>query len=103
MISYYRKITAPEPNLKWLVISVAQPVYILYIAKMIKETVADKGWENLSGKTVKEQMEKTTDFDVLGLGKVSFTPDKHEPRKLKVYQVQGGKLIPITDFITCPD
>jgi len=72
-------------------------------AETIKKAVAAGGWENLSGKAVKEQFEKTTDFDVLSLGKVSFTPDKHEPKKLKLYQVKGGKLIPITDYVVCPD
>jgi ABC-type branched-subunit amino acid transport system substrate-binding protein len=72
-------------------------------AETIKKVVAAGGWENLNGKAVKEQFEKTTDFDVLSLGKVSFTPDKHEPTKLRLYQVQGGKLIPITEFVTCPD
>lgn len=76
---------------------------IYTVCEAINAAVDAVGWENLDGKAVKEQLEKFKDLDVLGLGKITFSVDKHEPRKVRIYQVQGGEILPITDYVTCPD
>lgn len=76
----------------------------MYLACEALNKAVDKvGWENLDGPAVKAQFEKFKDVDVFGLGKITLTADKHEPTKVRIYQVQDGEILPITGYMTCPD
>jgi len=76
----------------------------MYLAcEALNSAVKAVGWDKLDGKAIKDQFEQFRNFDILGLGTYTITPDKHEPTTVRIYQVQGGKIIPITDYMTCPD
>ncbi len=76
----------------------------MYLAcEAVNRAVKEVGWNKLDGASVRKAFESFRDFDIFGLGTYTITPDKHEPRKVRIYQVQGGKIIPITDYMTCPD
>jgi len=69
----------------------------------IDKAVEEVGWDNLSGEALRDQLLKLDDFSPLGLAKFTFTADKMEPRQVRIFQAEGGKLLPITDWVTCPD
>jgi len=56
---------------------------------------------NVTGETIKAGLEKIKDLDTGGVtSKITFTPDSHKGAlSLRMYQVKGGKWLPITDFI----
>ena len=55
-------------------------------------------YENLDGPALKRALESMKDFDVDGMVKISFGPgDRRGNQTYAVYQVQGGKIVRITD------
>lgn len=73
------------------------------LVEAISKAVDSVGWDKLDGAAVREQMLKMKKFSPLGLTEYTFTADKPEPNRTRIYQVKGGALVPITDFVTCPD
>jgi len=69
----------------------------------MNKAVKEAGWENLNGETLRAQFLKLKGFSPQGMTKYTFTADKPEPTQTRILQVQGGKLLPITDWVTCPD
>ena len=60
------------------------------------------GYENLDGPAVKRAMEGE-EFDVDGMGKISFGPeDRRGTQTYAAYQVQGMKIVRITDWQEIP-
>jgi len=57
---------------------------------------------NYSGENIKKTLESMKDFSTMGLtAPVTFTPASHKGvRALKMYQVKGGELVPMTDYIS---
>jgi len=58
------------------------------------------GYENLDGRAVWEAMYSIRDFDPHDLGRpVTYTrEDNRGSPKVRVYEVQGGKVVPATDW-----
>lgn len=76
---------------------------ITTVAYCYEQAVKTVGWDKINGTAVRAQFLKLRDFNPLGMTYYTFTPDKPEPKKTRIFQVQGGKLLPISDWITCPD
>ena len=73
------------------------------ICHCMNEAVKEAGWDNFGGVTVRDQFLKLRDFSPMGLTYYTFTADKMEPRKCIIIEVQDGKCMPITDWVTAPD
>lgn len=65
--------------------------------------IKEQGWNNLNGEMLRAEMLKLNDYQPFGITRYTFSADKPEPRDAQIFQVQGGKLIPITDWVKCPD
>jgi branched-chain amino acid transport system substrate-binding protein len=83
----------------------------LIVAEILKNAVKNAGYDVLakgdaaSWKAVEEQgIQKLKDYDVEGLhGPVSYTPgDNRLSKSVRVFQVQGGEIKPLTDWINAP-
>lgn len=73
------------------------------ICHCMNKVVDEVGWDKLNGETLRAQFLKLKDFQPFGITRYTFTADKPEPRHARIFQVRGGKLLPITDWVTCPD
>ncbi|MCK4274324.1 MAG: ABC transporter substrate-binding protein [Dehalococcoidales bacterium] len=83
----------------------------LIMAEILRVAVKNAGYDALaagdaaSWKALEEQgIQKLKDYDVDGLhGPVSYTPDDNRLSKsVRVFQVQGGEIVPLTDWIDAP-
>ena len=63
--------------------------------------VLDEG-KDLNGENIKAALETIKDFDTGGVtSKISFSPESHKGNTaLRLYKVENGKWVSITDFIT---
>jgi hypothetical protein len=70
----------------------------------IRIAIEEVGYENLDGHAVKEAMCGIKDFDPHNIGRpVTYTQDDHRGApKLRMYEVQGGDAVPVTDWRDCP-
>lgn len=73
------------------------------ICHCIDKAVEEVGWDNLDGSAVRDQFLKLKDFSPQGITRFTFTADKPEPIVTRIFQAQGGKLLPITDWVNTPD
>jgi len=70
----------------------------------MEKAVDEVGWEKLDGAAMRDQVIKLKNFSPLGgLMEFTYTADKPEPTKGRLYQVRDGKLYPITDRFTLPN
>jgi branched-chain amino acid transport system substrate-binding protein len=83
----------------------------LIVAEILKNAVKNAGYDVLAGgdaaawKAIEEQgIQKLKDYDVGGLhGPVSYTSgDNRLSKSVRVFQVQGGSIVPLTDWIDAP-
>ena len=76
------------------------PAMIEAIGRAIEEV----GYENLDGLAVKEAMYSIKDFDPYGVGRtVTYTPEDHRGTpEVRIYEVQGGRVVPVTDWVDAP-
>ena len=73
------------------------------ICEAIKRAIGNVGYENLDGRAVKEALDSIKDFDVYGLGKITYTPEDHRGSdRLAVYQLKGGKVVRVSDWRKAP-
>ena len=73
------------------------------VCDAMKKVVAKSGWGKFDGAAVKDQFLKTKDFSPQGMTLYTFTAEKPEPTKTRIFNVKGGKLLPLTEYVTCPD
>lgn len=73
------------------------------VCHCMNNIVKEQGWPMLNGETLRAEMLKLKDYQPFGITRYTFSSDKPEPRMARIFQVQGGKLLPITDWVTCPD
>jgi len=81
---------------------VAWPV-LYTVGYCMNKVVEEDGWKKLSGVTLREQFLKLNDFQPLGMTRYTFTADRPAPTQTLIFQVIEGRLVPITDWVTCPD
>ena len=77
----------------------------LIAAEILRLAIENVGVDNLTPQAVEEYgFKKLNNFDVGGLhGPVSYTPgDNRLSKSVRVFQVQNGKLAPITGWVEAP-
>jgi branched-chain amino acid transport system substrate-binding protein len=79
---------------------------VLFASAMIEAiriAIDNVGYENLDGRAVKEALESIKDFDPLGIKKLTYTPEDHRgSAAVRIYEVQSGKVVPVTDWQEAP-
>jgi len=70
----------------------------------IRIAIEEVRYENLDGRAVKEAFYSIKDFDPHGMGRtVTYTPEDHRGTPAaRIYEVQGGEVVPITDWREAP-
>jgi len=70
----------------------------------IRRAIEEVGYENLDGRAVKEALDSIKDFDVHGMGKsITYTSEDHRgSAAVRIYEVQGGEVVPVTDWREAP-
>jgi len=77
---------------------------VLYtVCDSMNNIVREKGWKSLTGAALKEQFLKLKDYRPLGMTVYSFTEERPSPDETLIFKVERGRLLPITDWVTCPD
>jgi hypothetical protein len=88
------------------------PFYLMGIATGlqfeagVRQALKDVGYEKLDGEAFYQALQKLTGRKITqGItGKCDWSPtSRRGSREVKFYKVIGGKLVPITDWITAPD
>ena len=77
----------------------------LIVAEILRLAIENVGVDNLTPQTVEEYgFQKLSNFDVGGLhGPVSYTPgDNRLSKSVRVFQVQGGEIVPISGWVEAP-
>jgi len=69
----------------------------------ITRAVKSVGWENMSGRAVKEAMETFRNFKPMDVTIYTYTKDKHSPEKVYMGRVKGKYVMPIEGWRICPD
>ena len=77
----------------------------IYFRQLLERTVDAVGIDNLSGETLREQVIKTTDdpIDCLGSYIYELSSDRPAPQRAHLLKVEGGNIVPATDFFSLPD
>ena len=74
------------------------------VFKEVVERIVDKhGWAKVDGPTIKAEMEALKDFNPQEIAIFSYTPKRHSPNQARVFEVKGGKWVPLTKMMECPD
>jgi len=81
-----------------------QVVVLAVMIKAISMAIDNVGYENLDGRAVREAMYVIKDFDPHGMGKpITYTPEDHRgSATIRMYEVQNGKVVPVTDWRKAP-
>lgn len=68
--------------------------------RILTEVIRRAG-DNVTGETVKAAFETFSEVDLGGIGApLTFTPTDHGGTdKARIYQVQNGRFVPLTDFV----
>ena len=78
-------------------------VYGVVMCEAMKRALEEVGYKNLDGPAVKRALESVQDFDVDGIVKFTYGPERRRGcRDYAVYQVQGGKIGHVTDYQEVP-
>jgi branched-chain amino acid transport system substrate-binding protein len=74
------------------------------VFKEVVERIVDKhGWDKVDGPTIKAEMEALQNFNPQDIGIFSYTPKRHSPNRARVFEVKGGKWVPVMKMMACPD
>jgi ABC-type branched-subunit amino acid transport system substrate-binding protein len=76
---------------------------VLVFKEVVERVVNKLGWDKLSGEAIKKEWEKMKDFNADDIAIFSYTPKRHSPNMAKVFEVKGGKWVPITEMKKCPN
>jgi branched-chain amino acid transport system substrate-binding protein len=82
----------------------AMLVVVPVMIEAIRIAIEEVGYENLDGRAVKEAMYSIKDFDPHDIGRpVTYTPEDHRGRPvIRIYEVQGGEVVPVSDWRDAP-
>ncbi len=68
------------------------------------QVVQKHGWEGMNAKNLKAALNTIKDWKPLeGMTSVTYTAKRPVPRGMRMYQVKGGKILPITDWQLTPN
>jgi ABC-type branched-subunit amino acid transport system substrate-binding protein len=89
---YHGQVTrVPEAIAGW--------AYGAILCEAARIAVAEVGVENADGAAMKRALESMQDFDVDGMAKFTYGPeDRRGDISLAVNQIQGGKIVPVSDY-----
>jgi hypothetical protein len=92
MMEYHGEVTrTPEGLSGW--------VYGAIVCEAVSRAVAEVGVENVDGPAVERALESFQNFDVDGMAKFTFGPeDRRGDISLAVNQIQGGKIVRVSDY-----
>ena len=77
-------------------------VYGAIMCEAVKGALEEVGYENLDGAAVKRALERMS-FDLDGVATFTYGPeDRRGTRDYAVYQVQGGKIVHVSDYREVP-
>jgi len=68
-------------------------------AEAIRLAVERVGFENLTGRSVRDALASMNDFDTGLIPPITMSEDKPYYAKVRVYQVQKGKMVPLSDWL----
>jgi ABC-type branched-subunit amino acid transport system substrate-binding protein len=78
-------------------------VYGAIMCEAVERALEEVGYENLDGPAVKRALESMKDFDIDGMVKITFGPERRRgSRSFAAYQVQGGNLVRVSDWRDVP-
>ncbi|OPX40437.1 MAG: hypothetical protein B1H11_00085 [Desulfobacteraceae bacterium 4484_190.1] len=84
--------------------------YILMVKKVIRDVVAEVGWDNMTTAKIKEKLFSLNDWQPLdGVVRVTYSKKLPASPWMKIYKIKGGKLIPADgklgggEWVKCPD
>jgi branched-chain amino acid transport system substrate-binding protein len=75
-------------------------LYMPVMIEAIRRAIDNVGYENVDGRAAKEALDSIEDFDPHHIGRpVTYTPEDHRGAPvLRIYEVQGGEVVPVTDW-----
>jgi branched-chain amino acid transport system substrate-binding protein len=78
--------------------------FMSVVIEVMRIAIEEVGYENLDGRPLKEAFYSIKDFDPHGMGRpVTYTPEDHRGSPVvRIYEVQGGEVVPITDWRDAP-
>jgi len=98
--AFYKHDRKPEERtLSYL----AEWAELYTVCYAMNKAVEEVGWDELSGITLRDQFLNLEDFCPQGMTRYTFTARKPEPTQTLIFKVERGRLLPITDWVTCPD
>jgi len=78
-------------------------VYGAILCEAISRALEEVGYENLDGPAVKRALETMKDFDIDGMVKITYGPERRRgSQSFASYQVQGGNLVRVSDWRDVP-
>ena len=78
-------------------------VLMMVACEAVKRALEEVGYENLDGVAIKRAIDNMKDFDCDGIKRITYTPDDHRGwNKARIYQVQGGEVVPVSEWKNTP-
>lgn len=72
--------------------------------KVLTEVVDKYGWKGLNTGNIKKVLNNTKDYAPLnGITRITLSEKRRTPTVARIYQIRGGKLIPLSGFMEVPD
>ena len=78
-------------------------VTAMVTCELVRRALEEVGYENLDGVAIKRAMDNMKDFDCDGIKQITYTQEDHRGwNKARIYQVQDGDVVPISDWLEAP-
>ena len=78
-------------------------VYAAIMCEAVKQALEEVGYENIDGVAVERALESMQDFDIDGMVKITYGPERRRgTRSYATYQVQGGNIVRVSDWREVP-
>lgn len=78
-------------------------VTMMVACEAVKRALEQVGYENIDGVAIKGALDSFKDFDCDGIKQITYTPEDHRGwNKARIYQVQGGEVVPVSDWKETP-
>ena len=72
--------------------------------RAMNQVVEKHGWEGLTAENLKAALNTIKDWQPFGgMTSVTYTAQRPVPRGIRMFQVKGGKILPITDWKVAPN
>jgi ABC-type branched-subunit amino acid transport system substrate-binding protein len=72
--------------------------------KVMNAVVKEHGWDGLTTKNLKTEMNKVKGLEPWGgLSKISYSAKRPLPNHMRMFQIQNGRMLPVSDWEEVPD